>query len=84
MPGYLLNINMKGLILRLTVIPIVAFFPMMITVAIIGSIWDVRNLEWLFPDKNAWQVYLGWVIALSIATVVHYLYKKYKDDQELE
>lgn len=75
---------MKGLIIRLCAVPMIAFFPMLFSVAIIGSFWDIRNLDWLFPNNNAWQVYIAWIIILAAITITHYIYKKRKDDKELE
>lgn len=70
---------MKNLAFKLTFVPIVAFFPMMFTVAIIGSFWDIRDMEWLFPNKNAWQVYLGWIVVLTVVTSIHHFLKREKE-----
>lgn len=67
---------MKQLIFKLITVPIVSFFPTILSAAIIGSFWDIRNLEWLFPNKNAWQVYVVWIIILGVATIAHHFLKK--------
>jgi hypothetical protein len=75
---------MKNLITKLIFLPIVAFFPMIFSVAIIGSFWDIRKMEWLFPDRNAWQVYVGWIVILAISVIIHHFRKNKNNDQELE
>ena len=70
---------MTTLIGKLCLVPFIAFFAMMISVALIGK--DMINqMPWLFPDKNDWIVYVAWLVILTtLVPIQHYLLRK-KDD----
>ena len=68
-----------NLLSKLALVPFISFFVMMISVALLGK-EGIKAMPWLFPDNNAWMVYVGWVVILSICVPIqHYLLRK-KDD----
>ena len=68
-----------NLLSKLALVPFISFFVMMISVALLGK-EGIKAMPWLFPDNNAWMIYVGWVVILSICVPIqHYLLRK-KDD----
>ena len=49
---------------------------MMLSVAIAGSFFDIRELIAILPGNNAMPIWLGWLGLISIITVVHHFLKK--------
>ena len=66
---------MKQLLFKLFFVPFIAFFTMMITVALMGQNM-ITKMPWLFPDKNAWIVYVIWVFVLFVLTIIHHFTRK--------
>jgi len=67
------------LIHKLLTIPFIAFFFMMFSAGFIGSD-NIRKMEWLFPDGNAYILYLIWIGILAVfIPLQHFISRKKKD-----
>lgn len=66
---------MKQLVGKLCVVPFVAYFAMMLTVAALGSTY---GNAWLKETLNGsgLSVWLGWLIIFFITTIAHHFLKK--------
>ena len=53
---------------------------MLVSVALLGK-EGMKEMPWLFPDNNAWKVYVGWMIILFIYVLIrHFTKRKIQDD----
>jgi len=68
-----------NLLSKLALVPFIAFFTMMVTVASIGKD-GIKAMPWLFPDGNALYVFYAWIVILTILVPIQHYTKKKKDD----
>lgn len=66
-----------SLLTRYIIIPIAAYFAMMITVAIIGTVDKNFIRETL--DNNAMPVWIVWMGILFVITTIHWSYSKWRN-----
>ena len=65
---------------KLAIVPFLSFFTMLVSVALLGK-EGMKEMPWLFPDNNAWKVYVGWMIILFIYVLIrHFTKRKIQDD----
>lgn len=65
---------------KLAIVPFISFFVMLVSVALLGK-EGMKEMPWLFPDNNAWKVYVGWMIILFIYVLIrHFTKRKIQDD----
>jgi hypothetical protein len=67
------------LLIKLIYVPFVSFLFALFTAALLGSD-NIRKMEWLFPDNNAWKLYVGWVIISSVCVILHHFIKRKKEN----
>ena len=68
-----------NLLSKLALVPFISFFVMMISVALLGK-EGIKAMPWLFPDNNAWIVYVVWVVILSVIVPIQHYTKRKKDN----
>lgn len=66
---------MKELLLKLFFVPFAAYFAMMFTMAILGSVYDVNWLKEHF-DGSGLVIWQAWIGIISIIITVHHFLKK--------
>ena len=66
---------MKQLLFKLFFVPFIAFFAMMITVAMLGSIYDTNWLK-EHLDGSGLVIWQAWIGIISIIITVHHFLKK--------
>ena len=69
---------MKRLFFQILTIPLVAYFTNLITVAMLGSFMDKRQLIELLGGTNTMPIWLAWMSILLIITITNYIIKKDK------
>ena len=68
-----------NLFVKLLIIPFAAFFAMMFTVAIIGSIYGSSGLKEILGGTSAMPVWYVWLCVLSTTTIFRHFMRKTKD-----
>ena len=66
-----------NILLKLCVVPFAAYFAMMITVAILGSVIGNQALKELTGGSGL-TIWLGWIGIFFVTTVTHHFFKKEK------
>ena len=66
-----------NVLLKLLIVPFVAYFTMMITVAILGSVIGNQELKEL-TGGNGLTIWLGWIGIFFITTITHHFFRKDK------
>ena len=69
---------MKQLLVKLSFVPFIAFFTMMITVALMGSFLDINELTKILGGTSALPVYYIWLAIITPITVLHHFLKSHK------
>lgn len=64
------------LILRLAAVPIYSFMSMMLTVAIMGSIFGTNGLKDILGGTSALPVFYVWLVIWTIIVVLKYYFFK--------
>jgi hypothetical protein len=74
---------MKDLIVKLCAVPFAAYFSMMLTVALLGSTIGNQALNKLIGGTGLY-IWMGWMGLFSVVIFAYEIYKRYKNDKELE
>ena len=68
-----------NVLLKLLIVPLVAFFVMMINVAILGSFLGTNELKELLGGTSAMPLWLAWCAVFTVGIIVQWIYKKWRN-----
>ena len=66
---------MKQLLFKLFFVPFIAFFAMMFTVAIMGSMYGINELKEILGGTSGLPVWYIWLAIITPVTVIYHFKK---------
>lgn len=66
---------MKQLLFKLFFVPFIAFFAMMFTVAIMGSMYGTNELKEILGGTSGLPVWYIWLVIITPVTVIYHFKK---------
>ena len=68
-----------NVLLKLLIVPLVAFFVTLINAAILGSFLGTNELKELLGGTSAMPLWLAWCAVFAVGVIVQWMYKKWRN-----
>ena len=73
------SITNMNVLLKLLIVPLVAFFVTLINAAILGSFLGTNELKELLGGTSAMPLWLAWCAVFAVGVIVQWMYKKWRN-----